>query len=217
MSDAFGSAAICRRATCAAVPPHLAGRHGNQRDDLYDGPNSLLQVLPLAVRESARRLVREAPELMPEVVDLAQHIEWLRKQVAHVQVNGDRQVREALASAGSCEQHGKDISSLNGQLHAASQQADKLDAARVALLGLLHTIEDFVTGWEEGRYNTDTSAAELVPALAKAAKQGRDAYQRAWKGPASRPVRVVSVHADLFELAAADTRPYPHVPKEVTQ
>lgn len=183
----FGPKDRCQRTVCVNEhPPHLAGRHLDQRDELYDGPDTLLQVLPLAVRDSARKLVREAPALMPEVVDLGRHIEWLRDQVAHVRVDADRRERRALASAASCEQHGKDITYLGEQAASFEADARRNDAGRVALLGLLHQIEEFTREWRQGNRDHVT-VADVVSALEKAAKQTSAAHMRAWKNPPKQP------------------------------
>lgn len=194
----YGPNDRCQRTKCVnELPPHLGGVHLDQRHELYDGPSNLLQVLPLEVRDSAYRLVREAPTLMPEAVDMAKHIQWLRDQIAHVRVDADRRERRAMALAESCEQHGKDIVALNEQLHAISESDRKNNAGRVALLGLLHTIEDFVRGWDEGRYNKDAPVADLIPALDKAAKQASAAHARAWRDKPA-PKSRADAQGDLF-------------------
>lgn len=178
----YGPDEPCQRTACAGpVGPHEAGRHFNPRDELYDGPHGTLQVLPLAVRESARKLIREAPALMPEVVDLARHVEFLRGQVAAVQVDGDRRERAALLRSESCEQHGKDIEELGRQVHAMDWTAQANDAGRVALLGFLQVVEDFVRSHRAGKTNEDLTVDGLVDALDKAAKRASAAHMRAWK------------------------------------
>ncbi len=176
----YGPKARCQRTTCADIPEHLAGRHLDQRDDLYDGPDSLLQVLPLAVRDSARRIVREAPALMPEAVDLAKHIEFLRQQVAHVQVDADRKVRDAMARSSDCEHHGKEIKELGEQLYHFDKSERRADAGRLALLGFLDAVDQVVDQHAAGKL-PDLTVDELVAALAKSAKKAHAAHERAWK------------------------------------
>jgi hypothetical protein len=178
-SNPYGPDKPCQRTKCATVPPHLAGRHLDQRDELYDGPDGLLQVLPLAVRDSARKLVREAPALMPEVVDMAKHIEFLGNQVAHVSVDADRRERRAMAAAESCEQHGKDIVGLNEQLHAADRRAEQNNNGRLALVSGLSQIEDYVNALLAGPLAPETST--VLKALSKALRKTGDAHMRAWK------------------------------------
>jgi hypothetical protein len=170
----------CQRTKCAEIPEHLAGRHLNQRDELYDGPDLLLQVLPLAVRDSARRIVREAPALMPEVVDLGKHIQWLRDQKVHVQVDADRKVREAMARSEDCEHHGKEITQLSEQLDHFDKAHDRADAGRVAVLGLLFTVDELVRQHEAGQL-PDLTVDGLVAALAQSARKTHAAHDRAWK------------------------------------
>lgn len=171
----------CARGACAGRPVHLAGRHLDPRDELYDGPELLLKVLPLAVREQARRLVREAPALMPEVVDLAEYIEWQCRQVAAVRVDGDRREREAVARSGDCEHHGREIAELTAQLDRADAAHRAADAGRVALVGFLQVVRDFVDAHRRGTAPDGLTVTKVVDALAKAVKKAEAAHDRAWK------------------------------------
>jgi|ADGO01.1.fsa_nt_gi hypothetical protein len=177
----YGPDQPCQRTACAGRETHLAGRHLDPRDELYDGPHSTLTVLPLSVRESARRIVREAPALMPEVIDMAQEIERLRRQVAHVQVDRDHLVRDAMARSESCEHHGQEIAELGRQLRAADQSARAEEAGRVALLGFLQVVQDFVDAYRAGRGPADLTVTQVVDALDKAIKKAEAAHMRAWK------------------------------------
>lgn len=171
----------CRRwPRCADIPAHSGTRHNDPRDELYDGPASLLQVLPLAVRESARKIVAEAPALTPEVVDLGNHIQFLRDQVAHVRVDKDRQVRDAMARSESCEHHGEEIKALGAQVHHFNRQSDKNDAGRVALLGFLHAVDESVRFHREGKTNPDVTVDKIMDALAEMSRKAHAAHTRAW-------------------------------------
>jgi hypothetical protein len=172
--------AACQRTACAGKDPHPGGRHLDQRDELYDGPGSLLQVLPLSVRDSARKIIREAPGLMPEVVDLANEVEFLRGQIAHIRVDMDRQVRAAMARSASCEHHGQEIEELGRQLGAVDRAGQKNEKARLALLGFMHAVDDLVQAHREGRTDPGLTVGKLVDALAKASKRASDAHARAW-------------------------------------
>jgi hypothetical protein len=172
--------ATCQRSTCAEREPHPGGRHLDQRDELYDGPGSLLQVLPPSVRDSARKIIREAPELMPEVVDLGNEIEFLRGQVAAVRVDADRRERAAMLRSADCEHHGREIEELGRRLGAVDRAGEKTEKARLALLGFMHAVDDLVRAYREGRTDPGLSVAELVDALAKASKKASDAHARAW-------------------------------------
>lgn len=177
----YGPDATCQRTACAAIPPHKAGRHLDQRDELYDGPDALFQVLPLAVRDSARLLAKAHPEHLAEVVDLAKHIEFLREQVAHVRVDGDRRERDAMARSASCEHHGVEIEELGKQLHAADQRAERNDRGRLALLGLLHGLDDLVQLYQAGRIVQTLTVKQLMGSLAESVKKTNAAHARAWK------------------------------------
>ncbi len=177
----YGPDKTCQRTKCATVPPHKAGRHLDQRDELYDGPDSLLQVLPLAVRDSARLLVKAHPEHMAEVVDLANHIEFLRSQIAHIQVDMDHKVRDAMARSELCEVHGEEIKGLSKQLHAADERAEKNDRGRLALLAFTHAVDDFLELHRRGQVVKTLTVKTLIEWLAKAVKKTHDAHARAWK------------------------------------
>jgi hypothetical protein len=149
---------------------------------LYDGPHSTLQVLPLAVRDSARKIVQEAPALMPEVVDMAREIHRLRDQVAAVQVDGDRRERAALARSESCEQHGREIQELGKDLDRLDRDNRATEAARVALLGMLQAVEGVVRAYRENpSYRQNLTVKRLVPALENTARKVSAAHMRAWK------------------------------------
>jgi hypothetical protein len=172
--------ATCQRSTCAEREPHPGGRHLDQRDELYDGPGSLLQVLPLGVQDSARKIIREAPELMPEVMDMAHEIEFLRGQVAAVRVDADRRERAAMLRSADCEHHGREIEELGRRLGAVDRAGEKTEKARLALLGFMHAVDDLVRAYREERTDPSLTVAELVDALAKAGKKAGDAHARAW-------------------------------------
>lgn len=172
--------ATCGRTSCAEIDPHPAGRHLDQRDELYDGPDGALSVASIYVRDSARKIVREVPHLMPEVMDLINAIEWVKDQSVRVSVDADRRVREAMARSESCEHHGEEIRQLSTQVHHFDESYRRADAGRVALLGLLHQVDELVRQRAEGKLS-DLTADKLVDALAKAAKQAHAAHDRAWK------------------------------------
>lgn len=170
--------ATCQRSTCAGQPAHPGGRHLDQRDDLYDGPGSALQVAPLAVRDSARKIVREAPALMPEVIDLVNHIEFMRGQVAAVSVDKDRQVRAASERALDCDSHGEVIRGLERQVTAFDDSARASEAGRMVLLGFLHVVDELLRGSPSLR---NITVPELISALKIASKKTHAAHDRAWK------------------------------------
>lgn len=168
--------ALCQRTACAELPAHPGGRHLDQRDDLYDGPDTLLGATSIYVRPSARAIISQAPELTAEVVDLVTYVEFLREQVAHVQVDRDRQVRWAMARSGDCEAHGEEIKGLGDQLHAMDEAHRRADAGRVAVLGFLFAVDEGLD-----KLRPDLTVAELVTALKAASKKVHAAHDRAWK------------------------------------
>jgi hypothetical protein len=172
--------AQCQRTACAERPAHPGGRHLDQRDDLYDGPDTLLAATSMYIRPSARKIISDAPELTPEVVDLVTYVEFLREQVAHVQVDKDRAVRREMARAGDCEAHGEEIKALELAAHSADEAHRRTDAARVALLGFLHTVDKLVEAHGKGELDDDLTVDRLVAALAKGSKTTHAAHTRAW-------------------------------------
>lgn len=171
----------CTRTACAERPTHQAGLHLDQRSPFYDGPATLFDATSLYVRDSARKIAREAPELTPEVVDLVTYVEFLRGQVAHVQVDKDRQVRRAMARSGDCEVHGEEIKGLGEQLAHFDDAHRRADAGRVALLGFLHVVDEMVREHKAGKLRADLTVADLVAAIAKGAEGAHRAHERAWK------------------------------------
>lgn len=167
----------CRRwSKCAAMEPHEGKRHNDPRDDLYDGPSTLLQVLPHAIRNQVRKIVDQAPALTPELVDIAEHVQFLRDQVALVSVDRDHKVREAMARSADCQVHGEQIEDLSGQLHAMDAHQRRTEAGRLALLCFLVTVDEALTnGFRPG-----LTVPELAEALSKVSKKTHAAHTRAW-------------------------------------
>lgn len=170
----------CQRTACAELPAHPGGRHLDQRDDLYDGPDTLLAATSMYIRPSARKIITDAPELTPEVVDLVTYVEFLQDQVAHVQVDKDRQVRRAMAQAGDCEVHGEQIKGLEDQLHAIDKSRQASEAGRLALLGFLHAVDEMIREHGAGKLKADLTVADLVAAIGKGATKAHAAHTRAW-------------------------------------
>lgn len=173
--------AVCQRRECADLEPHPGGRHLDQRDELYDGPGLSLDGLPLSVRDSAKTILRAAPAVMPELVDMANEINWLRKQLAHVSVEKDRQVREAMRRSESCEHHGREIKELGEQLYAADQRAEKIERARLALLGLYQSLKEAVDAYQGGLVRSEPTLKAFMGTLAAFVKKAGAAHDRAWK------------------------------------
>ena len=171
----------CVPAPCRANGDHPAGEHLDQRHEFYDGPALSLDALPLSVRDSAKKIHREAPGVMPELVDMANEINWLRQQLAHVSVEKDHQVREAMARSASCEHHGKEIEELGKALYAADQRERKVEAARLALLGFYQAVKDAVDQYQNRAVRPDWKVSDVMKVLAGAVKKAGAAHDRAWR------------------------------------
>lgn len=178
----------CGRLKCSGpdVPVHQGKAHLDPRSEHYDGPDTMLAVLPLAVRESARRIIRLVPEVTPEVADLGEHILFLKDQVAHVSVDRDHKVREASRRALDCADHGEVIKRLEEQVSAFDQSARRSEAGRLAVLGLLHELDAVVRRFGTGEVRADLTLPELVEALKKAVDGTRRAHDRAWRDRGTR-------------------------------
>jgi hypothetical protein len=169
----------CTRTKCAELEraPHAAGLHLSQRSEFYDGPDGQLAATSMYVRGSARKIISDAPGLTPEVVDLVTYIGFLEDQATHARVDRDRGIREASARALDCAAHGEEIKALESQVHAFDAAQNRAEKGRLALLGFLHAVDEFLGG----TVRSDLTVAELVAALAQAAKKTHAAHDRAWK------------------------------------
>lgn len=191
-----GPDAPCQRITdkrCAAAGPHLGGVHLDPRHELYDGPGITVLALGGGPGKAAWALL-EAGAPVPEVVELVEEIHRLGRQVAAVRVDMDRKVREAMRRADDCEVHGQQLVELSGQAHHFSEQADRDDRARVALLEALWHFRDAVDALRAASKlgRALPSATELVETFGKALEKATAAHDRAWKSrPTGRaPARV---------------------------
>lgn len=171
----------CVPAPCRANGDHPAGEHLDQRHEFYDGPALSLDALPLSVRDSAKKIHREAPGVMPELVDMANEINWLRQSLARVSVEKDHQVRDAMARSASCEHHGKEIEELGKALYAADQRAEKIERARLALLGFYQSVKEAVDAYQGGRVRSEPTLKAFMGTLGAFVKRAGAAHDRAWK------------------------------------
>lgn len=165
----------CTRAACEDKPAHEAGRHLDQRSEHYDGPDMLLTATSMYVRDSARKIVREAPEFTPEVVDLVTYIEFLKDQATAARVDRDQGIREASKRTLDCDAHGEVIKDLEGQVAAFDASAHKSEAGRLALLGFLTAVDQLL---ESPR--PDLTVPEILDWLRGAVKKTHAAHTRAW-------------------------------------
>lgn len=167
----------CTRTKCAELAPHAAGLHLSQRSEFYDGPDGQLAATSMYVRGSARKIISDAPALTPEVVDLVTYIGFLEDQATHARVDRDRGIREASARALDCADHGEQIKALENQVHHFDQSAARSEAGRLAVLGFLFAVDQFL----DGTPRADLTVAQLLAALKDASKKTHAAHDRAWK------------------------------------
>lgn len=170
-------AMTCTRTACADRPAHPAGRHLDQRSEFYDGPDIQFQATSMYVRPSAWKIVRTAPELTPEAVDLVTYIGFLEDQATAARVDRDRGIREASERTLDCQAHGEVISGLEAQVTAFDASARSSEAGRLAALGFLFAVDQLL----DAGVRPDLTVAELVTALKAASKKAHAAHDRAWK------------------------------------
>lgn len=182
-----GPQAACKRDACADEPAHLSGEHLDQRSPRYDGPDHAVSALNSGPRAAARALLA-AGAPVPEVIDLVQEIHRLSRSVAAVRVDMDRQVRAAADRALDCAEHGKSIKFAEEQVHFFGQQADRNDAARVALLSVLFTLEDAVSvlRGRAARGEQMPTATEIVDVIGGYLDKASRAHDRAWRKPEAK-------------------------------
>jgi hypothetical protein len=202
----YGPDKPCQRTKCVAanaernpgvtVGDHLGGAHLNPRDrERFDGNGTSLRAASIYVRDDlyALEALKRDEELValrpgvPEVIDVAirstlKHIDFLDRQVAHVRVDMDRQVRRASERALSCEAHGEVIADLERQVTAFEAAERRANAGRLELLGFLTAVDQAVAAWD--RNDTlglaQPTAQGLIEALRKASKKTHAAHQRKW-------------------------------------
>lgn len=145
----YGRDATCERTACADLTAHVGGVHLNPTSEMYDGPDTSLNALPEAARKAGCALLGASRQdgWRRQVVDVAldamgREILRLREQVAHVRVDRDRGIREAMKLAEDCEHHGATIRSEGHQAYYFSVLAEQHDAERVAWLGAALAIRD---------------------------------------------------------------------------
>lgn len=206
---AYGPDKPCRRTPCidahqAATGPevtvttgdHLGGAHLDPTDrDRYDGLRAL--AMPGNIRAAVRPLMQHVAAYdrprpddteLRVAVDVAldacfREIDRLRQQVAHVQVDADRRVRDASRRVADCDDHGHLITALEQQVTGLDRARDQTEKARLALLGQHHAIGE----WLEQRRAAqaagaqhDVRADEIADAFAKLHAKTSRAHQRAY-------------------------------------
>lgn len=184
--------ARCQRSGCTAdgtlVADHQGKEHLDPGSPLYDGPGILLNAMPMSCR---RQMLAAWHAAMSDDVPLhvrqavlhaldaaGREIDRLRQQVAAVRVDADHQIRDAMARAADCDVHGDDIRTLDEQLRIWAADRDRIERARVALLGEHHVIDQLLDGWDDSP--TPMKAEAVRALLVDAHKKASNAHKRAW-------------------------------------
>lgn len=188
----------CRRFACAteADADHLGGAHLDPTDRAhYDGIGMLAGAMPHRVRDAISPLLKHvgAYDHPPAAGDtpLRAHVETaldaacreidrLRQQVAHVSVDADHRVRDAMARSTDCDQHGEEIQEQARMFERLAADRDRVEAARLALLAEHQAIIDFLDTYDSGRAVRDVPA--LVESLRTMTSKATRAHRRALNG-----------------------------------
>lgn len=168
---------------------HLGGAHLNPHDrQRFDGVH--ISHVTYRVRDDLQALlaVRKQHPDLAEIIDTAvvravEEIDRLGQEVAHVRVDADRQIRHHLQLGESCEYHGRQIKELSQQLHAIDEAEQRTNGGRLALLGLLQAVRDWVAAMRQ-RQQLDQplpSIEEVINGFEKAARKTSAAHDQAWQ------------------------------------
>lgn len=200
----------CERTSCAAEPAHPGGAHLDPTHPLYDGPDISLSALPAAVRLPAFALLHAARHDSWQLITVhralhafAREIHGLRDQIAAVRVDRDRGIRDALARAEDCTEHGEGLRHERHQAYWFSRLADRLDAERIIWLTAVDQTDEALAG------RTDEPATAIRAHIARVRRQARTA--RAATAPTLADCRragrcehpATAPHAACRQLAAA--------------
>jgi hypothetical protein len=194
-ANPYGPDQPCQRTTCNHDDNHLGGAHLNPYDRAhYDGIVTLYSAMPATVRTAAMPILLHVGAFGPvdpdsgddarRAVETAltaafEEIDRLRQQVAHVRVDADHKIRDAMARAVDCADHGRVITELETQLTASDRAHDLAEKARLALLGGHLALGDLLTA--AAKSDTPPNPVALVVALTALYKRTAAAHTRAWK------------------------------------
>lgn len=173
---------LCRRDACAEEPQHRGEEHLDPRSPRFDGPDLAVGALNSGPRAAARALLAACAPV-PEVVDLVQEIHRLNRTVAALRVDKDRSVEAASRRALDCADHGHLIKSAEESAHHFDQMADRHEAARRALVGVLYTLKDAV-GVLQGKARRGEelpTTAELVETIGGFLDKASKSHDAAWR------------------------------------
>jgi hypothetical protein len=206
----YGPNAPCERTRCVEDEPsgdgktaaHVGGVHLDPHDrEHFDGVHIAHVTYKIRDDLNALLVLRKDHPDIAEIIDTAvvsacREIDFLGNQVAHVRVDADRRIREALQQGDSCEFHGRQITELSKQVAALDEAQARTEGARLTLVGLLHELRTFIDG---GRARQKLrlplpDGDTILTALEQAVKKTSAAHDRAWHKP--RRAATVSSTAD---------------------
>jgi hypothetical protein len=129
--------------------------------------------------QQARVLLESARDLLEEMY------RW-KDNWSSTTVDRDRKVREAMVRSEDCAAHGEEIAALRSQLHLLDQAQQRTENGRIALLGMLYAIREFVTA-QQTRGVAVPDPRKIIAWLATAEKKTSAAHQRAFNPPRPTP------------------------------
>lgn len=155
-----------------------------------------LKAVNIRPREAGRALLRLAgigldlrTALEGDQADVAQAVAEMLAECehwkdcwSHEHVDKDHKVRDALAKSADCEHHGAVIKDLETQVARIDADRNRTESARLALLGLLHTLTGFVGEYEVAIKLGDPvkDGPAIVTAIRGAVEKTHRAHQRVW-------------------------------------
>lgn len=187
----YGPDKRCQRTACTTGGPadHLGGAHLDPHDrERFDGNVTSIRATTYRVRDAVQALhaaTRNNPALAL-IADVAIHdtleeIFDLGQQVAHVRVDADNRVREAIRRSGDCTVHGGDITDLEQQVDHFNAQHRRAENARLALLAEHQAISEFLNKFDtDSDFRDDMTVSRLVAALRATNKKTAAAHNRSW-------------------------------------
>lgn len=151
--------------------------------------DSTIQAANIRPREAARGILTIAArhdgmteQVAPHLAQLLAEVDHWKDSWAHVTVEKDRVRREEARKALDCEHHGRIITETEAQVTRLDAERERIEKARLTLVGFLHAVDEFVRGCDANtaleRPQPDTAA--VLDGLRKASKRAHAAHQRAF-------------------------------------
>lgn len=171
------------------VADHLGGAHLDPHDrERFDGVH--ISHITYKIRSDLYALLavkKDHPELA-EIIDTAvvkatNEIDFLGQQIAHVRVDADNKVRDAMRRADDCTEHGKMITDLGRQVGYFAKAEERQERARLALLGEHQAIREMIEGYDRmgnlGGGVSVESLEQIIEFIRKTNKRTSAAHDRA--------------------------------------